>query len=120
MSEKNLTIESILGAALSAYLNNANITVYANAQNAAGDTMNEGKILIHGNIGYAMCGGKIYVQGNAGYLTRIHMKAYKEKIPVMIIGGYGNTIETKSLSTPSASHPKPPSPLHTVSHTRNP
>ena len=53
--------------------------------------MNEGKILIHGNIGdaagYAMRGGKIYVQGNAGYRAGIHMKAYNEKIPVMIIGG---------------------------------
>ena len=47
-----------------------------------GDTMNEGKILIRGNIGdaagYAMRGGKIYVQGNAGYRAGIHMKAYKE------------------------------------------
>lgn len=91
MSDKNLTIEGIPGNALGAYLNNANITVNANAQDAVGDTMNEGKILIHGNIGdaagYAMRGGKIYVQGNAGYRAGIHMKAYKEKIPVMIIGG---------------------------------
>ena len=91
MSDRNLTIEGIPGNALGAYLNNANITVKANAQDAVGDTMNEGKILIHGNIGdaagYAMRGGKIYVQGNAGYRAGIHMKAYKEKIPVMIIGG---------------------------------
>ena len=33
-------------------------------------------------------GGKIYVKGNAGYRAGIHMKAYKEKIPVMIIGGH--------------------------------
>ena len=95
MSEKNLTIEGIPGNALGAYLNNANITVNANAQDAVGDTMNEGKILIHGNIGdaagYAMRGGKIYVQGNAGYRAGIHMKAYKEKIPVMIIGGYAGS-----------------------------
>lgn len=91
MSDKNLTIHGIPGNALGAYLNNATITVKANAQDAVGDTMNEGKILIHGNIGdaagYAMRGGKIYVQGNAGYRAGIHMKAYKEKIPVMIIGG---------------------------------
>ena len=53
--------------------------------------MNKRKILIYGNIGdaagYAMRGGKIYVQGNAGYRAGIHMKAYQEKIPVMIIGG---------------------------------
>ena len=91
MSDKTLTINGIPGNALGAYLNNAFITVNANAQDAVGDTMNEGKILIHGNIGdaagYAMRGGKIYVRGNAGYRAGIHMKAYKEKIPVMIIGG---------------------------------
>ena len=91
MSDKTLVINGIPGNALGAYLNNANITVNANAQDAVGDTMNEGKILIHGNIGdaagYAMRGGKIYVHGNAGYRVGIHMKSYKEKIPVMIIGG---------------------------------
>lgn len=53
--------------------------------------MNAGKIVIHGNIGdaagYAMRGGEIFVKGNAGYRAGIHMKAYKEKIPVMVIGG---------------------------------
>ncbi len=91
MSDKNITIQGIPGNALGAYLNDAVITVNANAQDAVGDTMNEGKIIIHGNIGdaagYAMRGGKIYVQGNAGYRAGIHMKAYKSKIPVMIIGG---------------------------------
>ncbi|MDE6964034.1 MAG: glutamate synthase, partial [Lachnospiraceae bacterium] len=91
MSGKNLTIEGLPGNALGAYLNSATITVKANAQDAVGDTMNDGKILIHGNIGdaagYAMRGGKIYVQGDSGYRAGIHMKAYREKIPVMIIGG---------------------------------
>ena len=45
--------------------------------------MNEGKILIYGNIGdaagYAMRGGKIYVEGNAGYRAGIHMKLIKKK-----------------------------------------
>lgn len=91
MSDKNIRIEGTPGNALGAYLNNAVITVNANAQDAVGDTMNEGKIIIHGNIGdaagYAMRGGKIFVGGNAGYRAGIHMKAYKEKVPVMIIGG---------------------------------
>ena len=34
-----------------------------------------------------MRGGKIFVKGNAGYRAGIHMKAYKEKMPVMVIGG---------------------------------
>ncbi len=91
MSEIDITIEGIPGNALGAYLNGAQITVKANAQDAVGDTMNEGSIVIHGNIGdaagYAMRGGKILIKGNAGYRAGIHMKAYKDKIPVMIIGG---------------------------------
>lgn len=91
MSGKSITIDGTPGNALGAYLNGATITVNANAQDAVGDTMNEGKIVVHGNIGdtagYAMRGGKIFVKGNAGYRAGIHMKAYKEKKPVMVIGG---------------------------------
>ncbi len=91
MSHKNITIEGVPGNALGAYLNGASITVKANAQDAVGDTMNEGKIVIYGNAGdaagYAMRGGKIYVRGNAGYRAGIHMKAYQDKVPVMVIGG---------------------------------
>ncbi len=43
MSNKNITILGIPGNALGAYLNDAVITVNANAQDAVGDTMNEGK-----------------------------------------------------------------------------
>jgi glutamate synthase domain-containing protein 3 len=91
MSDRNIVINGISGNALGAYLNNASITVNANAQDAVGDTMNAGKILIHGSIGdaagYAMRGGKIYIRDHAGYRAGIHMKEYKDKIPVMIIGG---------------------------------
>ncbi|MEE0898385.1 MAG: glutamate synthase [Acutalibacteraceae bacterium] len=91
MSDKNITIDGIPGNALGAYLNGATITVNANAQDAVGDTMNEGKIVIHGNIGdaagYAMRGGRIFVRGNAGYRAGIHMKQYKDKVPVLVIGG---------------------------------
>ena len=91
MSGRDITIRGIPGNALGAYLNNSTITVLASAQDAVGDTMNAGRIIVHGNIGdaagYAMRGGKIYVRGNAGYRAGIHMKAYQEKIPVMVIGG---------------------------------
>ena len=91
MSGVSVKIEGVPGNALGAYLNVAEITVDGNAQDAVGDTMNEGRIIIHGNIGdaagYAMRGGCIYVKGNAGYRAGIHMKAYKEKVPVMVIGG---------------------------------
>ncbi|MDO4529735.1 MAG: glutamate synthase, partial [Lachnospiraceae bacterium] len=87
MSGKNIVIDGVPGNALGAYLNGAKITVNGNVQDAVGDTMNEGEIVVYGNIGdtagYAMRGGAIFVKGNAGYRTGIHMKAYKEKMPVM-------------------------------------
>ena len=91
MGDRNLEIHGIPGNALGAYLNGGTLNVMGNAQDAVGDTMNAGRIVVHGNIGdaagYAMRGGKIFVQGNAGYRAGIHMKAYQDKIPVMIIGG---------------------------------
>ena len=91
LSNKKLVIKGTPGNALGAYLNGANIEVFGNGQDAVGDTMNDGEIVIHGNIGdcagYAMRGGKIFVKGNAGYRTGIHMKAYKEKIPALVVGG---------------------------------
>lgn len=91
MNGKTIHIVGTPGNALGAYLNGAEITVHGNAQDAVGDTMNDGKITVHGNIGdaagYAMRGGKMFVLGNAGYRAGIHMKAYKEKQPVLIVGG---------------------------------
>ncbi len=91
MADKNIEIHGVPGNALGAYLNGSTIYVEGNAQDAVGDTMNAGTIIVRGNIGdaagYAMRGGKIYVGGNAGYRAGIHMKAYKEKVPLMVIGG---------------------------------
>ncbi len=91
MGKRTITIEGVPGNALGAYLNGADIIVNGNAQDAVGDTMNEGRIVVHGHIGdaagYAMRGGKILIQGDAGYRAGIHMKAYQEKVPVMVIGG---------------------------------
>ncbi len=90
-SDQALTIEGIPGNALGAYLNGGTVTVEGSAQDAVGDTMNAGTIVVRGNIGdaagYAMRGGRIYVRGNAGYRAGIHMKAYREKVPLMVIGG---------------------------------
>lgn len=87
----DIIINGTPGNALGAYLDGANITVNGNAQDATGDTMNEGSISIFGSsgdaTGYAMRGGEIYVRDNAGYRAGIHMKSYKEKLPVLVIGG---------------------------------
>ena len=91
MSDKKIKVMGIPGNALGAYLNGAVIEVMGNAQDAVGDTMNDGEIIVHGNIGdacgYAMRGGKIFVKGNAGYRAGIHMKAYEDKCPALVIGG---------------------------------
>lgn len=88
---RDIEIIGTPGNALGAYLNGSIITVRGNAQDATGDTMNEGIIAIHGNsgdaTGYAMRGGRIYIKGNAGYRAGIHMKAYKDHKPVIVIGG---------------------------------
>lgn len=34
-----------------------------------------------------MRGGEIYVKGNAGYRAGIHMKEYRDKKPIIVIGG---------------------------------
>ena len=89
-SGKNISIHGIPGNGLGAYLNNSIINVYANAQDATGDTMNAGEIIIHGNcgdaLGYGMRNGKILVKGKAGYRCGIHMKAYQDLQPKIVIG----------------------------------
>lgn len=90
LGSKEIVIEGTPGNALGSYLDGCNIIVRGNAQDAAGDTMNDGSIIIHGSsgdaTGYAMRGGRIYVRGSTGYRAGIHMKAYKDKVPVLIVG----------------------------------
>jgi glutamate synthase domain-containing protein 3 len=91
LGERKITINGTPGNALGAYLAGADILVKGNAQDATGDTMNSGSIVIYGNVGdatgYAMRGGGIFVRGNSGYRTGIHMKAYREQQPVIVVGG---------------------------------
>ncbi|MGI6122720.1 MAG: glutamate synthase [Acetivibrionales bacterium] len=86
-----ITVNGTPGNAMGAYLDGATIIVNGNAQDAVGDTMNDGKIIVRGNtgdaLGYGMRGGKIFVRGYSGYRTGIHMKEYKEKKPVIVVGG---------------------------------
>ena len=72
MDSRRISIDGIPGNALGAYLNGANIEVNGNAQDAVGDTMNAGTIV---------------VQGNAGYRAGVHMKAYGDRLPMIVIGG---------------------------------
>lgn len=91
ISDKKIIINGTPGNALGSYLNGGEVIVNGNAQDATGDTMNSGKIIIYGNAGdatgYAMRGGKIYIRGNTGYRAGIHMKAYMDYRPVIVVGG---------------------------------
>lgn len=90
-SGKTITIHGTPGNGLGQYLNGSTLEVFGNAQEAVGDTMNEGDIIIHGNVGdacgYGMRGGRIFIEGDCGYRGGIHMKAYQEHFPVVVIGG---------------------------------
>ena len=91
LSGKRLAIHGIPGNALGAYVDDCRVEVFGNAQDATGDTMNAGEIIIHGSsgdaTGYAMRGGMILVEGNVGDRAGIHMKAYKDQVPVLVVGG---------------------------------
>ena len=91
LSGKNIAVCGTPGNALGAYLNGARLDVFGNVQEATGDTMNAGTIAVHGSAGdatgYAMRGGKIFIEGDVGYRCGIHMKAYKENKPAIVVGG---------------------------------
>lgn len=91
LKNKTVKIHGIPGNALCAYLDNCEVEVFGSAQDATGDTMNAGTLIVHGSsgdaTGYAMRGGIILVQGNVGYRAGIHMKAYQEHVPVLVVGG---------------------------------
>jgi glutamate synthase domain-containing protein 3 len=86
-----INIYGIPGNDLGAFMDGPVIEVFGNGQDGIGNTMNSGKIIIHGDSGdipgYSMRGGEIYVEKNTGFRGGIHMKEYRERIPVMVIGG---------------------------------
>jgi len=79
------------GNDLGAFLSGHRIVVYGNAQDGVGNTMDSGEIIVHGRAGdvvaMAMRGGKIFIRDNVGYRAAIHMKEYKSKVPILVVGG---------------------------------
>lgn len=90
-SGRHFTLYGTPGNGLGQYLNGSVIEVLGNAQEATGDTMNAGRIIIHGSCGdaagYGMRGGCIFIKNDCGYRGGIHMKAYQDQHPVLVIGG---------------------------------
>ena len=84
-------IHGVPGQDMAAFMRGPTIRVEGNVQDGVANTMDEGLIVINGMagdvVGYAMRGGKVLIKGDVGYRVGIHMKAYKEKFPVLVIGG---------------------------------
>jgi len=86
-----ITLNGVPGGDLAMFMSGPTIIVHGNADHAPGNTMDNGRIFIHGSAGdavsHSMRGGRVYVRDNIGYRGGIHMKQYREKRPILIVGG---------------------------------
>lgn len=86
-----IVVNGVPGNDLGAFMDGPTIRVNGNAQDGVANTMNSGKIVVKGHagdvLGYGMRGGKLFVAGDVGYRVGIHMKAYKDQVPVIVVGG---------------------------------
>lgn len=84
-------IEGIPGNDLGAFMDGPCLFVYGNAQDCVANTMSAGEVVIYGDAGdvtgYSMRGGRVFVKGDVGYRVGIHMKAWGDRMPVIVIGG---------------------------------
>lgn len=91
LSGKKIRIIGTPGNDLGIYLTGGEIEVFGNGQDAVGNTMGGGKITVHGSVGdamgYSMRDGHMFIKGDCGYRGGIHMKEYKDQLPVIVIGG---------------------------------
>ncbi|MDY7033938.1 MAG: FAD-dependent oxidoreductase [Thermodesulfobacteriota bacterium] len=86
-----IEIEGVPGEDLGYGMGGPTIVVHGHAQNAIANTMDSGKIIVHGlggdALAYGMRGGKLFIRDDVGYRVGIHMKAYKDKSPLVVAGG---------------------------------
>jgi len=91
-NEKQLIIHGTAGNNLGAFSHGPRVLLYGNGQEGVGNTMSGGRIIVHGRVGdvagYGMRGGELYIRDHAGYRLGIHMKAYLEYHPLIMIGGH--------------------------------
>lgn len=90
-SRTPIIIEGLPGNDLASFAQHIKVTVWDNAQDGAGNTMNDGEIIIHGHGGdilaHSMRGGRILVKKGVGTRVGIHMKATPVHRPRVVIGG---------------------------------
>ncbi len=86
-----VVINGVPGNDLATFMTGPTLIVNENAQDGVANTMNRGLVVINGDagdvLGYGMRGGRLYVRGDVGYRVGIHMKAYEDQRPAMVIGG---------------------------------
>ena len=89
--KKSLILKGTAGNNLGAFASGPEIVLYGNCQEGVANTMSEGRIIVHGRAGdiagYAMRGGELFIRDDAGYRLGIHMKAYQDKKPLIVVGG---------------------------------
>lgn len=89
--DHEIVINGLPGNDLGIFMDGPKIIVNGNCEDQAGNTMNDGNIIIHGSagdvIGLSTRGGKIYIKEDVGYRVGIHIKEYKQKLPIIVIGG---------------------------------
>ncbi len=91
MEDVYIEVHGVAGNDLGVFMKRGTIIVYDDAQDGVGNTMEGRKIVIHGMAGdvcgYGMRGGKLHILKDVGYRVGIHMKTYKDMVPVIIVGG---------------------------------
>jgi len=87
-----ITVNGVPGNDSGMFMNGATLIINGNAQDCLGNTMDSGTIVVYGcsgdTLGYAMRGGQIYIRDYVGTRVGIHMKSYKDKRPVIVIGNW--------------------------------
>lgn len=90
-SSTRITIEGVPGNDLACFMDGPSIVVRGNAQDGVANTMSSGCVVVHGGagdvVGYSMRGGRVLIKGSAGYRVGIHMKAYGDRTPLVVVGG---------------------------------
>jgi len=86
-----IVVNGVPGNDLATFMNGPRVIVNENAQDGVANTMNAGLVVVNGDagdvLGYGMRGGRLYVRGDVGYRVGIHMKAYQDQHPVIVVGG---------------------------------
>ncbi len=90
-SDLLLQLYGVAGEDMGFNLNGPTVELFGHGQNAIANTMDSGTIIVHGMGGdalaYGMRGGSLFIRDDVGYRVGIHMKEYRGKKPLLVIGG---------------------------------